>query len=106
MDLRKQLHLHPKHMKGDAAQLAAQLAPLEELHRRGAGSSPTGDPKGNFALGAIVVDNDDLSIPKDIMEGSDEKTYLGMEPVVIVILGFMLLFIAFIAWQISLMPVE
>jgi hypothetical protein len=40
------------------------------------------------------------------MEGSDEKTYLGMEPVVIVILGVMLLFIAFIAWQITLMPAE
>ena len=40
------------------------------------------------------------------MEGGDEKTYLGMEPVVLVILGIMLVFIAFIAWQISLMPVE
>jgi hypothetical protein len=106
MDLRKQLHLHPKHKKGDAAQLAAQLAPLEELDGRTTSSGPTDDPKGNFALGAIVVDNDNLSIPKDIMEGSDEKTYLGMEPVVIVILGFMLVFIAFIAWQISMMPVE
>ena len=40
------------------------------------------------------------------MEGGDEKTFLGMEPVVLVILGVMLAFIAFIAWQISLMPAE
>jgi len=108
MDLRKKLHLHAKHKKGDTAQLAAQLAPLEELDSRGAqpGGPHSGDPKGNSAYGAIVVDNEDLHVPKDIMEGSDEKTYLGMEPVVIAILGFMLLFIAFIAWQISLMPVE
>ncbi len=40
------------------------------------------------------------------MEGGDDKTYLGMEPVVLVILGIMLIFIAFIAGQIALMPVE
>jgi hypothetical protein len=105
MDIRKKLHLHEKHKKGDTAQLAAQLAPLEELDKSSAGRQAA-DPKGNSAYGAIVVDNDGLNVPKDIMEGSDEKTYLGMEPVVLVILGFMLLFIAFIAWQISLMPVE
>lgn len=100
--------MHPKHKKGDTAQLAAQLAPLEELDRRSAlpGGPQSGDPKGNSGYGAIVVDNEGLHVPKDIMEGSDEKTYLGMEPVVLAILGFMLLFIAFIAWQISLMPVE
>ena len=38
-----------------------------------------------------------------MLEGG-EKTFLGMEPVALVILGFMLCFIAFIAWQISLMP--
>jgi hypothetical protein len=108
MDLRKQLHMHPKHKKGDTAQLAAQLAPLEELDRRSAqpGGAQAGDPQGTSSAGAIVVDNEGLLVPKDIMEGSDEKTYFGMEPVVLVILGFMLLFIAFIAWQISLMPVE
>jgi hypothetical protein len=113
MDIRKKLHLQSrgKRKKGDTAQLAAQLAPLEELDSRSAaiqlGSSPhLEDSQADPHYGAIVVDNEGLHIPKDIMEGGDEKTYLGMEPVVLVILGIMLVFIAFIAWQISLMPVE
>jgi hypothetical protein len=113
MDIRKKLQIHSrgKRKKGDTAQLAAQLAPLEELASRGVdvplGTSPhVGNPRTDPHYGAIVVDNEGLHVPKDIMEGGDEKTYLGMEPVVLVILGFMLLFIAFIAWQISLMPVE
>lgn len=100
-----------KHKKGDTAQLAAQLAPLEELARASAatpvGTSPhSGNPQLDPHYGAIVVDNENLHVPQDIMEGGDEKTYLGMEPVVLVILGVMLLFIAFIAWQITLMPPE
>jgi hypothetical protein len=113
MDIRKKLHIHSrgKRKKGDTAQLAAQLAPLEELASQGIdaprSTSPhLGERRTDPHYGAIVVDNENLHVPKDIMEGGDEKTYLGMEPVVLVILGFMLLFIAFIAWQISLMPVE
>jgi hypothetical protein len=111
MDIRKKLHLHSlgRHKKGDAAQLAAQLAPLEELRSADVPRSTSprpGDPQADPHYGAIVVDNENLHVPTDIMEGGNEKTYLGMEPVVLVILGFMLLFIAFIAWQISLMPVE
>jgi hypothetical protein len=113
MDIRKKLHIHSrgKRKKGDTAQLAAQLAPLEELASQGidvpvATSPHLGERRTDPHYGAIVVDNENLHVPKDIMEGGDEKTYLGMEPVVLVILGFMLLFIAFIAWQISLMPVE
>jgi hypothetical protein len=34
------------------------------------------------------------------------KGFLGMEPVALVILGFMLCFIAWVAWQISQMPIE
>ena len=81
--------------KSDAAQLAAQLAPPEELSKHAA---------GEFA--AIVVDADDINLSQDIMEKPAEKTFLGMEPVVLVILCIMLTFIAFIAWQISRMPVE
>lgn len=113
MDLKKTLHIHSrgKHKKGDTAQLAAQLAPLEELDKSSAakqiGSSPRpGDSQADLQDGVIVVDNDNLHVPQDIMEGGGEKTFLGMEPVVLVILGVMLAFIAFIAWQISLLPVE
>lgn len=102
---------HRKRKKGDTAQLAAQLAPLEELDKKSAVkqlpvSAQLGDPLADPNYGAIIVDNEGLHIPQDILEGGDEKTYLGMEPVVLVILGVMLVFIAFIAWQISLMPVE
>jgi hypothetical protein len=113
MDLKKTLHVHSrrKHKKGDTAQLAAELAPLEELDKSSAakqlGSSPhPGDGLAGPQDGVIVVDNDTLHVPQDIMEGGTEKTFLGMEPVVLAILAVMLIFIAFIAWQISLMPVE
>ena len=113
MDLKKRLHIpgHGKHRKGDTARLAAQLAPLEEQDRVAAKQQPENKAvvtkmQSDPGFSAIVVDKEDLIVPKDVMEGSDEKTYLGMEPVVIVILGVMLLFIAFIAWQITLMPPE
>ena len=113
MDIRKTLHMQSRgrRKKSDTAQLAAQLAPLEELDRsiaaKQVGSIPAPDDSElDPHYGAIVVDNQGLHIPKDIMEGGDEKTYFGMEPVVLVILGIMLVFIAFIAWQISLMPPE
>lgn len=113
MDLRKTLHIHRpgKHKKGETTQLAAQLAPLEEQHPRAAekqlaGAAVLTQVKDELGFSAIVVDKDSLQVPQEIMEGSYEKTYLGMEPVVIVILAIMLSFIAFIAWQITLMPVE
>lgn len=113
MDLKKTLHIphRGKHKKGDTARLAAQLAPLEEqdrhaaMHQR-AGEQGADNSRADPLFSAIVVDNDNLQVPKGIMEGGDEKTFLGMEPVVFVILGVMLAFIAFIAWQISLMPAE
>ena len=100
-----------KRKKGDTAQLANLLAPLEEQDKSSAakqgGISPhLGDPQLDPHYGAIVVDNEGLHVPKDIMEGGDEGTFLGMEPVVLVILAVMLAFIVFIAWQISHMPVE
>ncbi|HWN07792.1 MAG TPA: hypothetical protein VNO50_00640 [Pyrinomonadaceae bacterium] len=112
MDLRKTLHIHSheKRKKGDTARLAAQLAPLEEQNQSAAQqlTNPPGTAEvhGDQGFSAIVVDKDGLVVPTGIMEGGDENTYLGMEPVVIVILGVMLIFIAFIAWQITLMPME
>ena len=97
-----------KRKKGDTARLAAQLAPLEEQTRQTtrstvSGSTPVaGQPSTEF--GGFVIDSTDLPVPKEILEGGGEKTFMGMEPVVLVILGLMLLFIAFVAWQISLMP--
>lgn len=105
-------HSRRKGKKGDTARLAAQLAPLEEQDKQAAVKQlVTRDPGGTPGQRAaeftgIIVDSTDLHVPKDILEGGTEKTFLGMETVVLVILGIMLLFIAFVAWQISQMPLE
>ncbi|MEK6283272.1 MAG: hypothetical protein AABN95_23185 [Acidobacteriota bacterium] len=104
------LHLG-KRKKGDTKKLAAQLAPLEEQNRLAAEQQARTTPSlrdgsGNHEVGAIVIDNTPGTLSKDIIEGQRERTFLGMEPVVVVILCGMLAFICFIAWQISQMPVE
>jgi hypothetical protein len=83
----------------DTTELAARLAPPEEET-----DSIAAHADSEFA--AIVIDAEDVNLSGDIVERPPEKTFLGMEPVVLVILGFMLAFIGFIAWQISTMPVE
>ena len=92
--------------KPDTARLAARLAPLEEQRQRTTTAIEERVASGvDQEPGTIVVDKNNLHIPGEMMEGR-EKHLLGMEPVVLVILAFMLCFIAFIAWQISKMPVE
>src|SRR5687767_3132433 len=73
-----------KRKKGDTDRLAAQLAPLEELDRPAAeqqiGShfeSTNGQQQRNY--GAIVVDNENLKVPKSIIEGGEEKQFWGTE---------------------------
>lgn len=96
-----------KRSKGDTDQLAAQLAPLEEQDRLSAerqlGLTSTQGEAGRTP-GAIVVDSDYQGISKDLIEARDETRFFGMEPVVLVVLIIMLSFIAFITWQITLMP--
>lgn len=89
--------------KGDTDQLAAQLAPLEEQNKPAA-EQQMKKARHHRDPGAIVVDNADLNFPKGIIEGGEEKQFWGMEPVVLVVLIIVLGFIAFIAWQITLMP--
>lgn len=98
-----------KRRKGDTDQLAAQLAPLEEQNKPAAEQQIGSDFQSTNGrqgrdYGAIVVDNANLHVPKDMVEGRDEKRFLGIEPVVLVVLIIVLGFIAFIAWQITLMP--
>ena len=95
-----------KRRKGDTDQLAAQLAPLEEQDKPAA-EQQIGSPLNKASdrhFGAIIVDNENLNVPADIMETPEERHFLGIEPVVLVVLILMFVFIAFIAWQISLMP--
>jgi hypothetical protein len=100
-----------KRKKGDTTRLAAQLAPLEEQKGQNAlqhVDSGHGAIQGGATqeYGAIVVDNESVRLSNEMMEGKARGGFLGMEPVVIAILAFMLTFIAFIAWQISRMPLQ
>ena len=100
-------HNHSKGAKDERERIATELAPLEEQDQAAAqkqGGTNQSVRVRNQQSGAIVVDNSDLHIPKAVIEESDEKRFFGIEPVVLVIAGLMVLYIAFIAWQISLMP--
>ncbi len=86
-----------RHGKRDTAQLAAQLAPAEEQSREvGTGAIQE--------AGAIIVNNDLGKVSNEIVQAKPGRQILGMEPVVLAILVMMLVFISFIAWQISQMP--
>ena len=72
-----------KRKKGDTAQLAAQLAPLEELRPKAVRPNNweslillSRSPNAGFS--AIVVDNDNLHVPKDI-HGREEAKRLCWE---------------------------
>ncbi|MBA3513937.1 MAG: hypothetical protein H0T77_06150 [Pyrinomonadaceae bacterium] len=116
MDLKRLTHRRSslrRGRKGDTAQLAAQLAPLEERAKSAAmkqggidSALGNGQADPSYGDGGIVVDKDASHVASDMMEGANQKTFLGMEPVVLVILALMLTFIAFIAWQISQMPAK
>jgi hypothetical protein len=95
----KYLMEHRVDRKKERRESAAQLAPLEEQHKTAAAASVQ-------QAGAIIVDSENLNVSHDVAERRHGKRIMGMEPVAIVILIFMLCFIAFIAWQISLMPAE
>ena len=103
---------HKKRKKGDTAQLAAQLAPLEEQDTHAAALQGANGRSGGAAQnaarlirehGALIVDTDNLNLPRELTEAGKGR-FWDIEPVVVVIVVGMLIFIAFIAWQISLMP--
>ena len=113
MDMNKPFKYLIEHRAGRRKghkEIAAHLAPLEEQDKGAAARrETTAGELHNHLLqqpGAIIVGGEGHSLSNDIAEGQHVKQVLGMEPVVLVILGFMLAFIAFIAWQISKMPVE
>jgi hypothetical protein len=72
---------------------AEQLKPLEELEGKRADSGPL--------VGAIRVD-DQVPVPNGVIERETKKRF-GIDQVVLIIAGLMLVFIAFIAWQVFLM---
>jgi len=105
-ELSRLLQHRRKRRQRDTRELAARLAPLEE--QRPAGAPGVSLPSDSAELvtqqkGAIVIGNQKLNLPRDLIEVDARKGFLVLEPVVMVIVGLMLVFIAFIAWRISRM---
>ena len=94
------LHSHVE-PSGETEDLAARLAPLEELD---GSAAQAGTARNNG--GAIVVDTGALKMPEGLaaQEEEERRLILGFEPVVLLIIVLSLAFIAFIAWKISEMP--
>jgi hypothetical protein len=96
-----------KRKRRDTGQLVAQLAPLEEQTRGQEETAMARAATIEQGMGAIVIDNDAHNLSKDLVDSSVAGGGLWrMEPVVLLIVGLMLAFIAFIAWQVSQMPGE
>lgn len=97
----RRLHnpLRRKKRVEDTARFAEELAPLEEQKAARHASTHDGVTEEH---GAIVVDNQNMNLPKGVKSESDSQT--GIEPVVLLILIILIGFIVFITWQISQMP--
>jgi hypothetical protein len=85
----------------EAAERAAQLAPLEEKGNGGGASRDVRQERG-----ALSVDTGSLRLPEGLADEADEATQslFHLEPVVLAILIAALAFIAFIAYLISIEP--
>lgn len=82
--------------KGGAAELSARLAPLEEH---------AADNSARTEDDTIVLDTEELKLPRALMEEDDAPARMfGLEPVILIILLIALAFIAFIAYLISQTP--
>jgi hypothetical protein len=83
-------------------EMAARLAPLEETEGFAESDQRKGDKS---APDTITVSNQSVKMPdKFLEEERDASGVFRLEPIVLAILVFMLLFMAFVAWQITLMP--
>ena len=91
---------------GDTRELAAQLAPLEELTKSGEASQTQASQVVAQEDGAIVVGSEQTELAKEVVEAEEGNGGFTLEPVVVVIVVLMLVFIVFIAWQISQLPAE
>jgi hypothetical protein len=95
----RRLHSPVRAGSAEAAKHAARLTPPEE--QNGA-QSPHGSKPDD---GAIIVDTSKLKMPKGVIEEEQNApSWFGFDPVVLIILGLSLLFIAFIAYLISTQP--
>ncbi|MDQ3803810.1 MAG: hypothetical protein M3416_08300 [Acidobacteriota bacterium] len=83
--------------------LAKRLAPLEET--AAFRKSEQSDGNHGSVKDTIRVDRSSVKMPEKFLEDErDAADTFRLHPVVVAILAAMLTFIAFIAWQITLMP--
>ena len=95
-------HRHGRDSEKQADE-AARLTPLEETEAFK--DSPQSDGKRN--ADTIRVDSSNVVMPEHLVEDEREgASIFKLEPVVVFILVVMLAFIAFVVWQITLMPVK
>jgi hypothetical protein len=92
--------------KKQTAELSARLAPLEETvaPEEMNQAVPDGRPATDDT---IRVNTAALKLPEKLVE--EERTGASvfyLDPIVVAILVFMLAFIAFVAWRITLMPAK
>ena len=81
------------------------LAPLEELKPEAAGPQQPGN--GDYHDAPIRVDSKSVKMPERLLDEDEPRKGLRvfrLEPLVLVIVALMLAFMAFVAWQITLMP--
>ncbi len=100
---------HHRHRNGGrrrhTAELSARLAPPEELQSGGTKPEQPGAINGDYQDGTIKIDSASVKSSGKSLTGEDEATNVfRLEPVIAVILVLTLAFIAFITWQITLMP--
>lgn len=80
---------------------AARLRPLEETK----GFEDSSQRDGKNGADTIRIDNKSVPMPSHLTEDEREGTSIfRLEPVALFVLAFMLAFMAFVAWQITLMP--
>ena len=92
-----------RHDRHDDSNAAERLTPLEETGEFEA--SPQVDARPRGGDDTIRVDSKSVPMPEHLMDDEREgASIFRLEPVVVFILVAMLAFIAFIAWQITLMP--
>jgi hypothetical protein len=86
----------------DEAEVAARLAPLEETE---AFRESPRQETAHVPDDTIRVDSKSVQMPESFADDEREgASIFRLEPVALAILVAMLAFIAFVAWQISLMP--
>jgi hypothetical protein len=91
------------HHEQDEPDMAERLKPLEETEE----FKESPQVEGKRGADTIRVDNKSVPMPEHLLEDEREGANIfRLEPVVLFIILVMLAFIAFVAWQITLMPAK